>query len=148
MRTFIEDDRRAVEEPKMRPCCRNEAQYIGENFDEWFCEECGERWRLAGTFREYDCGCCQELQHLCKEADRLEAAMHNATQERWIMEEHADHFDDERRERFARKEDEANRAFYGHFEGRSYRDVPETVFYAEEPDDGYDEDPRGVGYPS
>jgi len=130
MRTFIENDQRAVDEAKMRLCCRRKAQYAPGNGDTWFCPKCSEAWRLAGTFREYDCGCCQQVEHLCKEAGKLEGAMHDAMSDAELMAEYAEDFDEERQERIARKERACTRAFYAHFEGRAFREVSEAVLYA------------------
>lgn len=144
-------DNEPTPEREMPDCCRREAQYwntVNGDFRE--CSECGGLWRPESTVREYYCGCIQEENYLCKVAEALEGQMHDAMLDLETMAMHSEDFDEERREKVARRERLASEKFHAHFRALSvtggYEDIPEHIYYAQPPDDGYDEDPRVVGY--
>ena len=114
---------------QMDECCR-EAVEQGPDPDsgeQRRCGECGNLWHAEGTIREYRCGCAfgPDLDHLCKEADDLEARSHELVS-RWGL----DLMDDEEHTRLQREIGSAQQQHLALQEqaGR-YRDVPERVMF-------------------
>lgn len=114
---------------QMDDCCK-EAVEQGPDPDsgeQRQCHECGNRWHAEGTIREYRCGCAfgPELDHLCKEADDLEARSHELVS-RWGL----DLMDDEEHTRLQREIGSTQQQHLALQEqaGR-YRDVPERVMF-------------------
>ena len=110
-------------------CCR-EAVGQGpapESGEQRQCAECGDLWRAKGTIRDYRCGCSfgPDLDHLCKEADDLEARSHELVSQ-WGL----DLMDDEEHTRLQR---EIGLAEQEHLAAQqragSYREVAERVMF-------------------
>ena len=100
---------------------------------------------MADIHRYYKCGCCPDEDHFCKEAEKhvwreREAAMTRAL----------DHISREGAERAAWNEGYGRGWMNCHIgtqeRAGAYEDV--DLGAIPEPDDGYDEDPREVGYPA
>jgi hypothetical protein len=98
------------------------------------------------TYRFYKCGCEPDFDTYCKEADKrvweARDAMNSWAFDDWMAAEEND--------RLEQKISAADRWVAEHFklqnEAGAYTDVEAKDL--EPPDDGYDEDPRIVGYPS
>lgn len=114
---------------QMDDCCRELVRQgpPPENGEQRRCVECGNLWHAEGTIREYRCGCAfgPDLDHLCKEADDLEARSHELVS-RWGL----DLMDDEEHTRLQREIGSAQQQHLALQEqaGR-YRDVPERVMF-------------------
>lgn len=119
----------------MDDCCREAVEQgpAPENGEQRRCDECGNLWHAEGTIREYRCGCAfgPDLDHLCKEADDLEARSHELVSQ-WAL----DAIEDEEHTRLQREIGTTQQQHLALQEqaGR-YRDVPERVMFEHsEPD--------------
>lgn len=125
---------------EMDDCCREAVRRgsAADNGEQRRCAECGNLWRAEGTIREYRCGCSfgPALDHLCKEAEDLEARSHELVSQ-WAL----DAIDDGEHTRLQREIGTTQQQHLAAQEqaGR-YRDVPERVMFAHsEPDAEGDE---------
>lgn len=128
-RTVLRGGRRSNTLPL--PDCREavEQEPAPESEEERQCHECGNLWRAEGTIREYRCGCAfgPELDHLCKEADDLEARSHELVSQ-WGL----DLMDDGEHNRLQREIGFAQQEhLVAQEQAGRYRDVPERALSSE-----------------
>ena len=103
---------------------------------------------MTDIHRYYVCGCEPDTDHYCKEANKRVWEARTAMS-RWAND---DWMGAENNERLERQIGDADRWLAEHFrhqnEAGAYKDVDLDAPEMQPPDDGYDEDPRVVGYPS